>query len=44
MCVCVDDLNVIRAIGNKVRKFIFTDKITKVASEFLLRCVSEYEE
>ena len=41
---CVDDLNVMRAIGNRVRKFIFTDMVTKVASEFLLRCVSEYEE
>ena len=38
---CVDDLNVMRAIGNRVRKFIFTDKVTKVASEFLLRCVAE---
>ena len=42
--VCADDLNAMRVIGNKVRKFIFTDKVTKVASEFLLRCVAEYEE
>ncbi|KAK9293925.1 hypothetical protein QLX08_011294 [Tetragonisca angustula] len=35
-----------RMIGNKetLRKFIFTEKVTKVASEFLLRCVAEYEE
>ena len=42
--VCVDELSVMRMIGNKMRKFIFTDKMTKVASEFLLRCVAEYEE
>ena len=28
--VCADELNAMRMIGNKVRKFIFTDKVTKV--------------
>lgn len=27
-----------------MRKFIFTDKIRKAASEFLLRCVGKYKE
>ena len=40
----VHESNSLRMIGNKVKKFIFTDKITKAASEFLLRCVGEYEE
>ena len=40
----VHESNSLRMIGNKVKKFIFTDKITKTASEFLLRCVGEYEE
>ena len=42
--VCADGLNAMRMIGNRVRKLIFTDKVTKIASEFLLRCVGEYEE
>ena len=42
--VCADELNAVRMIGNKVRKFIFIDKVRKVANEFLLRCVDEYEE
>ncbi|KAK1137341.1 hypothetical protein K0M31_001853 [Melipona bicolor] len=42
--VNVDKLSATRMIGNNVRKFIFTDKVTKAASQFLLRCVSEYEE
>ena len=32
-----------KMIGNNVRKFILAGKVTKVASEFLLRCVGEYE-
>lgn len=39
-----DELSVFRMIGIRVRKFVFTDKVAKVASEFLLRCVSEYKE
>lgn len=42
--VNVDELNALRTIGNRVRKFVFTDKIRKAASEFLLRCVGKYEE
>ena len=42
--VCADGLNAIRMIGNRVRKLIFTDKVTKIAIEFLLRYVGEYEE
>lgn len=42
--VIVDELNALHAIQNEVRKFIFTNKVTKFASEYLLRCVGEYEE
>lgn len=42
--VAMDELSAMRAIGDRVRKFVFTDKVTKAASELLLRCVSEYEE
>ena len=41
--VCADELNAMRMIGNNVRKFILAGKVTKFASEFLLRCVGEYE-
>lgn len=30
--VCVDELSVIRMIGRKFQKIVFTDKVTKVAS------------
>lgn len=31
--VSIDELNALCTIGNKVRKIIFTDKITKATSE-----------
>ena len=37
----VDELNAMKMIGNKARKFVC---IMKATNELLLRCVSEYEE
>lgn len=32
------------SMNERVLRFIFTGKVTKVASELLLRCMSEYKE
>ena len=40
--VSVDKLNALRVIGNKIRKCIFADKVTKAVSECVMGCVSEY--
>ena len=42
--VSVDELNALRVTGNKIRKCIFADKVTKAMSECVMGCVSEYEE
>ncbi|CAK9816194.1 Uncharacterized 50 kDa protein in type I retrotransposable element R1DM [Anthophora plagiata] len=44
--VCVDEMNVMREISAKLRKYVFAEsnRVSKVTSEFLLNCVSEYEE
>ena len=42
--VSVDKLNALRVIGNKMRRCIFADRVTKGVSECVMGCVSEYEE
>ena len=42
--VSVDELNALRSISSKIRKCIFTDKVTKAVSECVMGCVGEYEE
>ena len=44
MDVSVDKLNALRVIGNKIRKCIFADRVTKALRECVMGCVSEYEE
>lgn len=40
-----DELSTMCAIGEKLRKFLFTEsnRVSKTASEYVLNCVSEYE-
>ncbi|OAD54517.1 hypothetical protein WN48_06681 [Eufriesea mexicana] len=40
-----EDLNAMRVIGDKIRRFVFTEgnRVSKTAGEFILNCVSEYE-
>ncbi|CAK9796337.1 Uncharacterized 50 kDa protein in type I retrotransposable element R1DM [Anthophora quadrimaculata] len=44
--VSADEMNEMRGISAKLRKYVFTEsnRVSKVTSEFLLGCVSEYEE
>ena len=42
--VSVDKLNALRVIGNKIRRCIFADRVTKGVSECVMGCVSEYED
>ena len=41
----VDGLNVMREVNDKLRKFLFTEsnRVSKAACEFVLKCVSECE-
>ena len=42
----VDEIRVMRAVNDKLRKFLFTEsnRVSKSVSEFILKCCSELEE
>ena len=43
---CVDEVSAMRAVNDKLRKFLFTEnnRVSKSVKEFTLKCCSELEE